>query len=94
MCCTDISTGQAVVLDSGEIVSAVRASMAIPSVFTAVDYHGRLLVDGGIVRNFPVKDVREMGAQFVIGSNVTSSLLACKQSEQCPAGTFTSSFFS
>lgn len=72
---TDISTGQAVVLDSGEIVSAIRASMAIPSVFTAMEYNGRLLVDGGIVRNFPVKDVREMGAQFVIGSNVTSSLL-------------------
>ena len=72
---TDISTGQAVVLDSGELVSAVRASMAIPSVFTAVEYNGHLLVDGGIVRNFPVKDVREMGAQFVIGSNVTSSLL-------------------
>jgi NTE family protein len=72
---TDISTGQAVVLDSGELVTAVRASMAIPSVFTAVEYQGRLLVDGGIVRNFPVKDVREMGAQFVIGSNVTSSLL-------------------
>jgi NTE family protein len=72
---TDISTGQAVVLDSSEIVSAVRASMAIPSVFTAVEYNGRLLVDGGIVRNFPVKDVRAMGAQFVIGSNVTSSLL-------------------
>jgi NTE family protein len=72
---TDISTGQAVVLDSGEIVSAVRASMAIPSVFTAVEYNDRLLVDGGVVRNFPVKDVREMGAQFVIGSNVTSNLL-------------------
>ena len=72
---TDISTGQAVVLDSGEIVSAVRASMAIPSVFTAVDYNGRLLVDGGITRNFPVQDVRRMGAQYVIGSNVTSNLL-------------------
>jgi NTE family protein len=72
---TDISTGQAVVLDSGEIVTAVRASMAIPSVFTAVEYQGHLLVDGGIVRNFPVKDVREMGAQFVIGSNVTNNLL-------------------
>ncbi len=72
---TDISTGQAVVLDSGEIISAVRASGAIPSVFTPVEYNGQLMVDGGIVRNFPVKDVREMGAQFVIGSNVTSSLL-------------------
>ena len=72
---TDISTGQAVVLDSGEIVSAIRASMAIPGVFTALEYNGQLLVDGGIVRNFPVKDVREMGAQYVIGSNVTNGLL-------------------
>ena len=76
---TNISTGEAVVLDSGEIVSAVRASMAIPSVFTAVEYNGQLLVDGGIVRNFPVKDVRKMGAGFVIGSNVTSNLLAANK---------------
>jgi NTE family protein len=71
---TDISTGEAVVLDTGEIVSAVRASMAIPSVFTAVDYDGKKLVDGGVVRNFPVKDVREMGADIVIGSNVSGPL--------------------
>ncbi|HTS44119.1 MAG TPA: patatin-like phospholipase family protein, partial [Puia sp.] len=73
---TDISTGEAVVLDSGEIISAVRASMAIPSLFTAVPYNGRLLVDGGIVRNFPVRDVREMGANIVIGSNVANGLLS------------------
>ena len=76
---TDLSTGEAVVLDSGELVSAVRASMAIPSVFTAVDYNGKRLVDGGVVRNFPVKDVREMGAQIVIGSNVSQGLLAAKK---------------
>lgn len=71
---TDISTGEAVVLDTGEIVSAVRASMAIPSVFTAVEYGGKKLVDGGVVRNFPVKDVREMGADIVVGSNVSGPL--------------------
>ena len=71
----DISTGGTVVLDSGEVTSAVRASMAIPSIFTAVDYNGRKLVDGGIVRNFPVKDVKDMGADLVIGSNVGSPLL-------------------
>jgi NTE family protein len=76
---TDLSTGEAVVLDSGELVSAIRASMAIPSVFTAVDYNGRRLVDGGVVRNFPVRDVREMGAQIVIGSNVSQGLLAAKK---------------
>jgi NTE family protein len=73
---TDISTGEAVVLDSGEIISAVRSSMAIPSLFTAVEYNGKKLVDGGVIRNFPVKDVKDMGADFVIGSNVSSGLLA------------------
>ncbi|MFI5194228.1 MAG: patatin-like phospholipase family protein [Chitinophagales bacterium] len=76
---TDLSTGEAVVLDSGELVSAVRASMAIPSVFTAVDYDGKRLVDGGVIRNFPVRDVKEMGAQIVIGSNVSQGLLAANK---------------
>lgn len=71
---TDISTGQAVVLDKGDIITAIRASMAIPSVFTAVEYKGYKLVDGGLVRNFPVKDVKEMGANLVIGSSVTAGL--------------------
>jgi NTE family protein len=76
---TDVSTGDAVVLDTGEIVSALRASMAIPSIFTAVEYGGHKLVDGGVVRNFPVKDVREMGAQIVIGDNVAGPLRSSDQ---------------
>jgi len=71
---TDVSTGEAVVLDSGEVVSAIRASMAIPSVFTAVTYADRKLVDGGVVRNFPVSDVIKMGANIVIGDNVAGPL--------------------
>ena len=71
---TDIGTGEAVVMSKGEIVSAVRASIAIPSLFTAIDYDGHKLVDGGIVRNFPVRDVKEMGADIVIGSNVAAGL--------------------
>jgi NTE family protein len=73
---TDVATGEAVVLDSGELITAVRASMAIPTIFTAVDFKGKKLVDGGVVRNFPVKDVKNMGADFVIGSNVTGDLLS------------------
>jgi NTE family protein len=72
---TDVSTGEAVVFDSGQIVYAIRSSMAIPSNFTAVDYNGRKLVDGGIVRNFPVIDAKKMGADIVIGSNVNGGLL-------------------
>lgn len=72
---TDIATGEAVVLEKGEIVTAIRSSMAIPSLFTAVEYDGKRLVDGGIVRNFPVSDVKAMGADIVIGSQVATGLL-------------------
>jgi NTE family protein len=75
----NISSGDAVVLKSGEIVSAVRASMAIPSVFKPVELDSIKLVDGGIVRNFPVKEVINMGANFVIGSNVSGDLMVTEQ---------------
>ena len=71
---TDLETGKLVVLDSGNITTALRSTMAIPSVFSAVTRDDKKLVDGGLVRNFPVKNVREMGADFVIGSNVTNGL--------------------
>ena len=71
---TDLSNGKPVVLSDGDIVAAVRSSMAIPSVFTAVDYDKTKLVDGGIIRNFPVKDVKEMGADIVIGVNLFTGL--------------------
>lgn len=72
---TDIETGEAVVLDSGYLPEAVRASMSIPSMFTPVEYDDRLLVDGGLVRNFPVSDCVDMGADIIIGVNVGSGLL-------------------
>ncbi len=73
---TDISSGEGVILDSGEIIQAVRASMTIPSVFTAVSIDGRKLVDGGVVNNFPVSVAKNEGADIVIGSNVAGNLLA------------------
>ncbi|MBC8084338.1 MAG: patatin-like phospholipase family protein [Hymenobacter sp.] len=69
---TDVISGEPVVLKEGELVAAIRASMAIPSVFTPVRYRGRRLVDGGIVRNFPVSEVKALGAGVVIGSNVSA----------------------
>jgi NTE family protein len=71
---TNAVNGNAVVLDSGEVVRAVRASMAIPTVFSAVEDEEMKLVDGGVVRNFPVSDVKAMGAEYVIGSNVSAGL--------------------
>ncbi|MEN9414942.1 MAG: hypothetical protein RLZ62_1246 [Bacteroidota bacterium] len=71
---TDLETAATVVMDSGEITTAIRSSIAIPGVFTPVDYKGMRLVDGGIVRNLPVSEVREMGADYVIASNVSHGL--------------------
>lgn len=76
---TDISNGEVVVLDKGNIAQAVRSSMAIPGVFTATEYDGTKLVDGGIVRNFPVQNVIDMGADYVIGVNLFSGLSGAKE---------------
>ena len=73
---TDIATGQKVVLDHGDLARALRASMAIPTVFSAVEMDGRLLVDGGVSDNVPVDVVREMGADVVIAIDIGSPLLA------------------
>jgi NTE family protein len=68
---TDILHGELVEMNSGDLSSAMRASMAIPSVFTPVIRDtSHLLVDGGVLRNFPVQEVVDMGADIVIGAYV------------------------
>ena len=71
---TDIENGEAVVRDHGDLANAIRASMAIPTVFTPVVVDDRLLVDGGVARNLPAKDVRDLGADIVIGIDSSSPL--------------------
>jgi NTE family protein len=63
---TDMTSGDRVVLRDGSLPRAVRASMAIPGVFTPVEINGRVLADGGMVENIPVEVVREMDAEAVI----------------------------
>ena len=63
---TDMQSGEAVVLHQGSLAQAVRASMAIPGVFTPVEIKGRMLADGGMVQNIPVETVRAMNADVVI----------------------------
>ena len=67
---TDLETGDAVVLDKGNISEALRASMSIPTVFTPIEIDGKLLADGGMINNFPVEEVVKMGADIVIGVDV------------------------
>lgn len=68
----DIETGNYCVLEKGYLPEALRATMSIPSVFKPVTIDGRLLVDGGLVNNFPVEEVIKMGADIVIGVDVQS----------------------
>jgi NTE family protein len=72
---TDLVTGERVVLDSGDLAEALRATMAVPLAFTPVEMGERLLVDGGLVDPVPVGVVREMGADVVIAVNTVSPLL-------------------
>lgn len=71
---TDIEKVKPVVLKQGFLPDAIRASMAIPSFFSPIELNGKLLVDGGLVRNFPVQDARDMGADIIIGVEVSASL--------------------
>ncbi len=63
---TDLDMGEPVILRSGALVEAIRASTAIPGVFQPVRWEGRLLVDGGMVEPLPVRVCRELGAEIVI----------------------------
>ena len=71
---TDAETGEAVVLGHGFLPDAIRASLAIPSVFAPVEIEGRYLIDGGIVRNLPTPEVQALGADIIICSDVTKPL--------------------
>lgn len=67
---TDIETGEEVIFREGYLPKVMRASMSIPSIFNPIEINDKLLVDGGLVNNFPVARVQEMGADILIGVDV------------------------
>jgi NTE family protein len=71
---SDLLTGEMVVLAEAPLLSALRASLSVPGVFTPLRLQGRLLVDGGLVRNLPIDVARAMGAEIVIAVNLGTSL--------------------
>lgn len=71
---TDLLTGDKVLLEKGDLAEAMRASIAIPLLFTPVSHENKLLVDGGIINNIPVLETRDFGADHVIAVNATSPL--------------------
>ena len=67
---TDLESGEGVMIDKGSIATAIRESLSIPSVFAPIRDGKRLYIDGGVVRNLPVQDVKVLGADYTIGVNV------------------------
>lgn len=76
---TDLLTGEQVILRNGYLPKAIRASMSIPGYFSPTDYQGNYLVDGGVVNNYPAKEVKEMGADILVGGDVQSGLLKTRE---------------
>jgi NTE family protein len=70
---TDVVSGKAKVWHSGSLTTAMRSTMSIPGLFAPVRTKGMVLVDGGMRNNFPVDLAREMGADVVIGVDLSDS---------------------
>jgi NTE family protein len=76
---TDLETGDGVIMGSGDLTSAMRASLSAPGVFAPVEREGRLLVDGGIANNVPVDVARAMGVDILIVVDVGAPLVPRRQ---------------
>ena len=70
---TDYNNGSEVVLQNGDVHTAIRASMSIPGVFDPVEINGRVLVDGGLVNPVPVDVCRNLGADRVIAVDINAN---------------------
>ena len=74
----NLGTGEPFIIKSGSLATALRASMSVPAVFPPVDMDGVPLCDGGVAANFPVRIAQELGADVVIGVDISSPLDASR----------------
>jgi NTE family protein len=75
---TDIVSGEEVVIRSGDVIEAVRASISVPGIFTPVRSNGSILVDGGLTNPVPVSALRAMGADLVIAVDLNYEIISGK----------------
>lgn len=71
---TNVETGKQVILDNGNLTQSIMASGALPSLFQPVEIDGQLLVDGGVVNNYPIDELRAKGVDIIIGVDVQDGL--------------------
>ena len=82
---TDIASGEQVLFNKGYLPEAVTASALLPSIYSPLDINEHLLLDGGIVNNYPVKEIRDFGTNFIIGSDVQGKILSKKEITDLPS---------
>ncbi len=71
---TNIETGEPVILNSGSLPQAIAASGALPSLFQPVIIDNKILIDGGVVNNYPIDELRAKGMDIIIGVDVQDGL--------------------
>lgn len=81
---TDIETGQAVMLDSGNLAQSIMASGALPTLFQPVTIDGQILIDGGVVNNYPIDGLRAKGMDVIIGVDVQDGLASREELTSAP----------
>ena len=72
VCATDIVTGERVIFRQGDLFTAIRASCALPGIYSPVQVGARLCADGGMVAYLPTREAREAGGDVVLASDVRS----------------------
>ncbi len=71
---TDIESGKRVVMENGFLPTAIYSSMSIPGVFMPIKHNGQIMLDGGVVDNFPTDAAVELGADIIIGVDLRSKM--------------------
>ncbi|MGB5317061.1 MAG: patatin-like phospholipase family protein, partial [Robiginitalea sp.] len=71
---TDVETGEEVLLNKGYLPEAIMASGTFPSLFMPAEVDGKILIDGGVLNNYPIDRVRALGADIIIGVDVQHGL--------------------
>ena len=81
---TNIETGEAVILDKGSLAQSITASAAFPSLFQPVIINDQILIDGGVVNNYPIDELKAKGMDVIIGVDVQDELATRERLKSAP----------
>nr|WP_317128565.1 patatin-like phospholipase family protein [Gelidibacter sediminis] len=82
---TDVETGKAIILDQGNLSQTVTASGAFPSLFQPVIINDQVLIDGGVINNYPIEELKAKGMDIIIGVDVQDGLASREDLKSAPS---------